>query len=344
MKTVPAAALDRIMRAALSRRGLSGEHAGWVVDGLLETSLRGIDTHGVRLFPTYIAELDGGRSRVRPEMSWSGEGRAARRLDAGGALGLVAGRTASAEAVRLAREHGVGTVAVRNSNHFGAASVYTLAMAREGCLGMSFTNSDALVAPFQGIRPLFGTNPISLAVQGEGDDLFCADFATSQVSYSRVKHHRAHGIPLEAGWAVTAIGRDAAEDAGEVAALQPLGNHKGHCLAMMVEILCALLAGTPLDHELSHLYVAPYDEPRQVAHLFLAFDIAAFRDPAAFRASLSRLLRLVREEPAVAGERVIAPGDLETETAAARRAEGIPLTDEEAAAFAMIEQEGPHAG
>jgi LDH2 family malate/lactate/ureidoglycolate dehydrogenase len=333
VKTVPVATLDRLLRAALLRRGLSEEHAGWVVDGLVETSLRGIDTHGVRLFPTYIAELDGGRSRARPEMRWIGEGpgRAARLLDAGGALGLVAGRAACAEAVRLAREHGVGTVAVRNSNHFGAASVYTLAMARQGVLGMSFTNSDALVAPFHGVRPIFGTNPISLAVQGEGEDLFCADLATSQVSYSKVKHHRAQGIPLEDGWAVM--------DGGDVAALKPLGGHKGHCLGMMVEILCALLAGMPLDHELSHLYVEPYDEPRQVAHLFLAYDIAAFQNPAAFRASLSRLLRLVREQPAVEGERVIAPGDLESEETARRRAEGIPLTDEEAAALEAIESQ-----
>jgi len=350
VKTVPAATLARVMRAALARRGLSEEHAGWVVEGLLESSLRGIDTHGVRLFPTYIAELDGGRSRARPQLVWvdpaNAQGRAARLLDAGGALGLVAGRAASAEAVRLAREHGVGSVAVRNSNHFGAASVYTLAMARHGCLAMSFTNSDALVAPFHGMRPIFGTNPISLAAQGEGDDLFCADFATSQVSYSKVKHHNAHGIPLESGWAVAADGRDAAEEgeaAGEVSALKPLGElagHKGQCLGMMVEILCALLAGMPLDHELSHLYVEPFDEPRQVAHLFLAFDIPAFQNPSAFRAGLSRLLRLVREQPAVDGERVLVPGDLESEAAVRRRREGIPLTDDEAAAFARIEREG----
>lgn len=329
MKLYPVETLDRLLRAALLRRGLSAEHAGWVVDGLLETSLRGIDTHGVRLFPTYLKELDGGRSRACPEMSWSGEGCAARLLDAGGALGLVAGRTACAEAVRLAREYGMGTVAVRNSNHFGAASVYTLAMAREGVLGMSFTNSDALVAPFGGVRPVFGTNPVSMAVQGEGDDLFCADLATSQVSYSKVKHHRAHGLPLEDGWAVLD---------GDEAVLKPLGGHKGQCLGMMVEILCALLAGMPLDHELSHLYGEPYDEPRQVAHLFLAYDIAAFQDPAAFRARLSRLLRIVREQPAVEGERVIAPGDLESETAARRREEGIPLSEEEEEALGAIER------
>ena len=331
--------LARRMGEALRRRGLSEEHAGYVVDGLLEASLRGIDTHGVRLFPTYLAELDGGRSRARPDFAWSGDRPAARRLDAGGALGLVAGRVAGAEAVRLARGSGVGAVSVGNSNHFGAASVYTLAMAREGVLGLSFTNSDALVAPRHGVRPLFGTNPLSMAVRGLGDDLFCADLATSQVSYSKVKHHQAQGLPLAPGWAVTAAGEDAAAG-GEVASLYPLGGetagHKGQCLGMIVEILCALLAGMPLDHELTHLYIEPYDEPRRVGHFFLAIDLAAFQDPAAFRRSLSRLLGCVREQPAVPGERVIAPGDLESAATAERREQGIPLTDDELAFFTRL--------
>lgn len=318
MRAVPAETLARLMTEALGRRGLSAEHTAYVVDGLLEASLRGVDTHGVRLFPTYLAELDGGRSQARPELRWSGE-RAARVLDAGNALGLVAGRVAADEAARLAREHGVGAVSVRDSNHFGAAAVYTLAMARQGVIGLAFTNSDALVAPHGGTRPVFGTNPISMAALGAGGDLFCADFATSQVSYSKVKHHRAHGLPLEPGWVVE----------GEEAVLQPLGGHKGQCLGMMVEILCALLAGMPLDAELSHLYTPPFDEPRRVAHLFIAFDVAAFRAPGAFREDLSRFLGQVRAEPAVDGARVVTPGDLEAETAAGRRRQGIPLEEED---------------
>jgi ureidoglycolate dehydrogenase (NAD+) len=325
LRTVPAEILAHLMTEALGRRGLSAEHSAYVVDGLLEASLRGVDTHGVRLFPTYLAELDGGRSQANPELSWSGE-RAARVLDAGNALGLVAGRVAADEAVRIAREHGVGAVSVRDSNHFGAAAVYTLAMARQGVIGLAFTNSDALVAPHGGTRPVFGTNPISMAAQGAGDDLFCADFATSQVSYSKVKHHRAHGLPLEPGWVVE----------GEETVLQPLGGHKGQCLGMMVEILCALLAGMPLDAELSHLYTPPFDEPRRVAHLFIALDVAAFRDPGAFREHLSGLLGEVRAEPAVAGARVMTPGDLEAETAARRRRQGVPLEEDDWSFFASL--------
>jgi LDH2 family malate/lactate/ureidoglycolate dehydrogenase len=337
------------MTAALLRRGLTEEHAGYVVDALIEASLRGIDTHGVRLFRTYLAELDGGRSRARPELRWlapSAPGApsgatSARTLDAGGALGIVAGRTACAEAARLARQFGVGAVSVRNSNHFGPASYYTLEMARQGVIGFAFTNSDALVAPKNGVAPLFGTNPISIAAAGEEGDLFCADLATSQVSYSKVKHHREHGMPLEPGWAVTKEGEDVASvDGGEVAALQPLGGHKGQCLGMTVEILCALLAGMPLDHELTHLYVEPFDEPRQVAHLFLALDPAAFGaadDATGFRSRLSGFLGLVRSQPAVAGERVVVPGDLERESAETRRAAGIPLGAEDLAWFEAAE-------
>jgi LDH2 family malate/lactate/ureidoglycolate dehydrogenase len=218
---------------------------------------------------------------------------------------------------------------VGNSNHFGAASVYTLEMARQGALGLAFTNSDALVAPAGGRHPLFGTNPLSLAVAGAGGELFCVDMATSQVAYSRVKSHQERGLPLEPGWAT------------QIGALQPLGGYKGQCLGMIVEILCALLAGMPFDHELSHLYAPPYDTPRQVAHLFLAFDLAAFGDPAAFRARLAGLLATVREQEARAGERVINPGDLERAAELARERDGIPLSLEEAAFFAGLEREAP---
>src|SRR5690242_19446918 len=108
---------------------------------------------------------------------------------------------------------------------------------------------------------------------------------------------------------------------------------------MIIEILTALLAGMPFDHELSHLYAEPYDVPRQVAHLFLAIDVAAAGDPALFRARLSRLLHLTRAQEAAAGARVLAPGDLEQEAERERAEQGIPLTASEAAFFARLEVE-----
>jgi ureidoglycolate dehydrogenase (NAD+) len=340
VKLVAAAALEEIMSAALARRGLTAEHARHTVDGLLFASRRGVDTHGVRLFPTYLAELDGGRSNAHPRLRWQRRRGAARLLDAGNALGMVAGRVAADAAAGLAERFGAGAVAVANSNHFGAASYYTVEMARHGMVGMAFSNSDALVAAHGGQRPILGTNPLSIAACGSGDEVFCLDMATSQVSYSQVLHRQEHGLALEHGWAVAPGGADAAErpPGSPIAALKPLGGYKGQGLGMAVEILCSLLAGMPLGHQLSHLYSPPYDEPRRVSHLFVALRIAAFTDPAAFRDRLSGWLAALRQEASPEAAAVLVAGDLEA-AAARQRAVEVPLREEDWAAFAKIAAE-----
>src|SRR3954469_13723601 len=142
MRRIGAEILERAFVRTLRARRLSPDHADWVAQALVRTSLRGVDTHGISLFPTYLRELDGGRAAATPVMRWTGEGKAICVLDAGGALGRVAGHVAADAAVRLARQHGIGAVAVRNSNHFGAAGVCSLRIAEQGALGLCFSNSD----------------------------------------------------------------------------------------------------------------------------------------------------------------------------------------------------------
>lgn len=339
VKVVESSTLNQIMTAALQKREMLQEHIGYVVKGLVEASLRGIDTHGVRLFPTYLRELDGGRSLVRPEVYVESTGKAVATVDANHALGLVAGMIATKEAIQLCKAHGVGAVAVRNSNHFGAASYYTLEIAKYNLVGMSFSNSDALVAPFNGRSPLFGTNPLSLAAPGEKDEVFCVDMATSQVSYSKVKRCWENGTRLEVGWAIDDQGEDVARSGREPVTLAPLGGYKGQCLAMLVEILCALLTGAPLACELAHFYSEPFHKPHQVGHFFIALDIALFQNVLVFKQRLSQLMSLTRSQKPMNGISVFAPGDIERDSAMQRRVNGIPLEDWEFHQFQRLAEE-----
>jgi ureidoglycolate dehydrogenase (NAD+) len=324
MRRIGAEILERAFVRTLRARGLSPDHADWVAQALVQTSLRGVDTHGIALFPTYLRELDGGRAAAAPVMRWSGEGKAICVLDAGGALGVVAGCVAADAAVRLARQHGLGAVAVRNSNHFGAAGAHSLRMADQGVLGLCLSNSDALVAPFGGLAPVFGTNPLSVALRGHGDELLCVDMATSQSSYTRIKQRRQHGQAIEPGWAIDRDGRDSSET-GDVAALQPLGGYKGQCLSMVVELLCTLVTGSPWDHELSHLYEPPYDAPRHVGHLLIAIDVAQLDGGAGFADRLGGWLSAIRLQPGAGGGAVRVPGDLERAASVERGRDGIPI-------------------
>lgn len=332
--------LDELMMVALLRRGLSQEHARFVVDGLVETSLRGVDSHGIAMFPAYLRELDEGRCPAKPRMSVERTRPGAATMDAGSALGLVAGAIAAREAVDLARVAGAGAITVRNSNHFGAGAVHALEMARRGSVGLCLSNSDALVVPHGGMNPLVGTNPISLAAMAEGGDIFCADFATSQGSF--LKNLRAYdeGKPIASGVLVNARGEDVMRNGGRPIGLLPLGGHKGQCLGMIVEILCALLSGGAFDHEIDNMFVEPFDHARGISHFMLALDVSAFQDPRVFGTRLRGLLEFTRGLPARPGYRVGAPGDFEADTARERRGEGIPM---DTALYQLLCNEGRNA-
>jgi len=334
MRTIDSRFLHGVIRRAFAVYGLAPLHLDYVADSLVEASLRGIDTHGVRLTRTYLDELRYGRALADPKMVEHSSAPAAVRLDAGNALGLVAANVGTEIAIRQARSCGIAAVAIANSNHFGAAALYPLRIARAGMVGLCFSNADALVAPFNGRSRMLGTNPLSFAAPSEGEEIYCLDMATSQVAYSKVRQAIRDGRPLEKGWCVE--GGHADENA---IVLQPLGGYKGQGLALMVQILSALLSGMMFDHEMSHLYESKSPDPRRVGHFIVAIDIAAFVHIGEFRARLRQLLEDIRACDNEPGTEIMVAGDRARQTFRQRSEHGIPVSEEEYDFFMTL-----HAG
>lgn len=332
-----------VCRAAALRRDMSDEHAQWFADALVRTSLAGIDTHGLRLLPLYLRELDEGRARSKPAMRTVKSAGATLLLDAGNALGTVAGTHAAHLVSDLAAEHGVGIVGVANSNHFGAASVYGSIVASRGKVGLVTTSAAARMAPFNGRMPLFGTNPICFSAPMSDGPPFVFDMATSQISYSQIKHFRKQNLLLPLGWALDIDG-ETTQEPGRVHALSPLGGYKGQGLAMMVQILSCLFTEMPLDHELQHLDTGSFEEGRRIGHFFMAIDPSCFVDRQQFGRRVVDLLSTVRGAPARQGQEILVPGDPQARCAQARMASGIPMNPEDAEAFFAEEARSFAAG
>lgn len=226
-------------------------------------------------------------------------------------------------------------VMVKESNHFGAAGIYGRWIARAGMVGLVMTSAAARVAPYGGCTPLVGTNPICIAAPGAGDDLFCLDMATSQISYSAVKHQMRLGAALADGCIVDGEGLPCnhPEPAG---ALTPLGGYKGQGLGMAVEILRAVLLGLPLDHELEHFDDLSARDGRRIGHLLLAIDPAATIGLGPFASGVSTLLAHVRQSPSANDTAVRVAGDPEALTARDRFERGIPMSHGELAALRRL--------
>src|ERR687895_998021 len=290
--TVAAPELERWARDLLAAAGLVPDAAAIVAGTLVETSLRGVDSHGVARVPIYVERLRAGTINARPRPRVLREDGAITLIDGDQGPGEVAAVLATDVSVERAREHGAGVALVRRSAHFGAAAYYVMRAARQGFVAIAMTNTEPLVAAYGGVQAAVGTNPIALAAPTPGG-VFNLDLATSQVAMNRIFNARDEGRPIPLGWGIDQRGQPTS-DAAAVGAGLPLGGYKGYALALLVEILCGVLPGAGVTHGVGPLY-GEDARPQDVGHFHLALDIERTVGRERFEAVLGDLLTGLRQ-------------------------------------------------
>jgi LDH2 family malate/lactate/ureidoglycolate dehydrogenase len=230
--------------------------------------------------------------------------------------------------IEIAKESGIAAVAVGRSTHNGASGCYTLAAARQGFAALAMTNADAIVAPHDGVKAFFGTNPISFAVPVEGGQPMLLDMATSSIPLNRVLLRRDTGMPLPPEVAIDKAG-EMTVDPHAAAALMPLGGagygYKGAGLAVMVDLLCSAFTGMLHGARLPSFAGTDVTWPARLGHFFIIFDTSAFQPKNAFATRVGEFLAELRSQAARPGETVMAPGDPEWKAFADRTVNGVPI-------------------
>ena len=337
MRIVTPSLLRRQIATIFSAWGMPNDHIDTTVELMVEADLRGIDSHGIGMLPTYDENRKTGRMNLHPDIRVLRDLPVLTLIDADHSIGHVPARMAMEIAIEKCAEHGVAASVVRNSNHFGAAGVYSTMALERGFIGMATTGTtQRSVVPTFGREPMFSTNPIAFAAPTRRNEPFSLDMATSTVAVGKLQIARRAGKPLPVGWSVKADGSpetnaQAAVDATPkrltpLGGTRELGSHKGYGLAMMVEILSSLLGGS---------YMGGYDlETGQrgkyinVGHFFLALDPTFFRgDLHAFTDDLDDLIDLLHATPpADPAQPVLVAGEPEHKSKLERAKHGIPMT------------------
>lgn len=327
MKYLNPISLKETIFSTLVNQNVVEEAATHVTESLVSTSLRGVDSHGINLFPHYVRAVKAGRIKVQPNISVTQTASSTSKLDADHAFGHHAGSVAMAEAVKLAHQTGIGAVSVSNSTHFGAAAYFALQATKYDCIGFAFTNADALVKAYGAKEAFFGSNPICFAAPLEEEEPYCLDMATSLVSWNKILNFRSRGEKIPTDWAFDAEG-SFVDDPALAVSLNPAGSYKGFGLGMMIDILTALLAENPISKDLLPMYSAPIEARRKISHFFLALSIGHFTNPDSFRISLQSMVKRIRNmqssDPDVP---VMVAGDPQKITYASRLESGIPVEE-----------------
>ena len=330
VKRFPAAALESKVAAALRQAGASEGSLGAAVRAMLHASMVGVDSHGVRLTEHYCQMLAGGRLNKNPQLSVDIRAAGSAMVHGDDGLGHYAAYKAVEVGIDLAQKAGVGAVGISHSSHLGAAGAYALAGAEQGYVTFATTNTDSMVALFDGAARFHGTNPLAFAAPVPDSKPWLLDMATSSIPMNRVLLHRSLGLELPEGVAADAHGV-ATTDPDRADMLLPLGGadygYKGAALAGVATLFSALLTGTTLDSDFIPMYGGDdISTPRNMGHFVLVVDPDKFVGRDMFGMMITRYLSSLRAAPVrPGGERVMAPGDREWETVAQREEQGVPV-------------------
>lgn len=324
MVTVQPNELKTLVIQRLTEVGIPESDATIVADVLVFADLRGTHSHGVLRTEHYANRVRKGGMNLSPDLTVRQIKSIVGKIDANGGIGHVAAYRATQRAIEMATEHGIGLVGVTNSSHCGALAYYVNMALDAGMMSMVAVNTDAVVVPFGGKNPFFGTNPFAYGFPGTKDSILL-DMATSKVAFGKIFYAREKNTPIPEDWAVTKEGVFTT-DPHEAFSLFPFGAYKGYGINMMVEALTGLLVGGVYGPHVKPMY-AELESYRNLSSFHLVIDPTLFNGESV-RSTAQQMIDELRSQPAAPGyDGVKVPGEIESETMRRSLKEGVSIPE-----------------
>lgn len=204
----------------------------------------GVNSHGINRFSVFIKDVENGNVRPNAIMSLVSKNGNLEVWDGNFAPGMLNAQEAMERAIQLAKEQGLGVIALKNTNHWMRAGTYGWQAADAGCIGICFTNTIACMPPWGGTVPKLGNNPFVIAVPRKKGNVVL-DMATSRFSYGKLQEYQFNEEELPFYGGYDNQGNLTKNPYAIRKSLRPLpiGFWKGSGLSLLLDILLTSITG-----------------------------------------------------------------------------------------------------
>lgn len=298
-------------------------------DTLVQADVRGIHSHGVIRLPIYAKRLHNQAVNAQPNIKENYLKDNIVVIDADNGLGQPVSMHATKIAINKAKEYGVALIGIKNSHHYGMASYYTNYIAKHGMIGISMSNTAALMPAIGGSEAVVGNNPISISVPTERDFIIAVDMATSEVAMGKILQAEKENKEIPNTWGKDKNGNPTTNptDVLESGLLSPVGGPKGFGLSMIVDIFTGILLNGAFGKHVKSIY-KEVDKPNRCGHFFIAIDINTFLPMQTFYQLVNEYEQQIKSSKKASGvEEIFLPGELEYLKECEQRKNGIYLAE-----------------
>lgn len=325
MPRVPFDELKTELKRILIKKGCDDTLAEMSARLIVETSCDGVHSHGVNRFARMVEYIDKGFINVRAKPTKVAGMGAFERWDGNLGLGNVNATVAMDRAIELARTHGIGCVALANTNHWLRGGSYGWQAANSGCIGICWTNTMPNMPAWGATDRRIGNNPLVIAMPRE-DGHVVVDMAMAQFSYGQMemKSLRGDALPVPGGYDRYGL---LSTDPKEVAAtgrVLPIGYWKGSALSIVLDLVAVVLSGGKSVVNIGQLAGDEYG----LSQVFIALDATHIAGEDFLASAVNEVLDNLHASQRVDPETPVRyPGESAVAIRLINRSQGIPVDD-----------------
>jgi 3-dehydro-L-gulonate 2-dehydrogenase len=209
-----------------------------------DNSRDGVYTHGLNRFPVFVQyvkeELINPNAKPTQVSSFG----AIEQWDGNLGPGMLNAGLCMDRAIALAKNNGIGCIAIKNTNHWMRGGTYGWQAAEAGYIGICFTNTIANLPPWGGTEPRLGNNPLIFAIPKTSGHIVL-DMAVTQYSFGKLWQYNNENKPLPVPGGYDSEGHLTTDAAAIMATKRalPIGFWKGSGLSLVLDLLATLLSG-----------------------------------------------------------------------------------------------------
>jgi 3-dehydro-L-gulonate 2-dehydrogenase len=299
MVNISANDMQALFNEILVKQGLSHLQAEQCAGIFTQNSIDGVYTHGVNRFPRFVEYIQKGYININATPEFKHGFGGIQQWDGKLGIGPLNAVHATNTAMQLAQQHGIGCVALANTNHWMRGGTYGWQAAKAGFVFIGWTNTTALMPPWGATEAKLGNNPLVMALPYQ-DEAIVLDMAMSQYSFGALELAvlKNEQLPVFGGY--DAAGNLSTDPVAINASKRPLpiGYWKGAGLALLLDILAAILSGGLAVHE-----ITAQQTEVALSQVFVAIDISKLANYPAIKQAVENII--VDYKAAYPGQRVL---------------------------------------
>ncbi|MFA5044801.1 MAG: 3-dehydro-L-gulonate 2-dehydrogenase [Paludibacter sp.] len=303
----------------------SEEKAELLARVFTQNTLDGVNSHGINRVPLFINYVETGLVKVDAEAEKVETFGSIERWDGHFGPGIINATKSTNRAIELAKLHGMGMVALRNTNHWMRGGTYGWQAAEAGCISIFFTNTQPNMPAWGGKDSRVGNNPFIVSIPREEGHVVL-DMAISQFSFGKIHEYKLKDkkLPFQGGWDDNDILTDDPEKILSNERGLPIGYWKGSALSMILDMLVTLLSAGDSTYK-----IGLRERETGVSQVFLCIYPEIFHDRNVREKLLDEIIDFTHDvKPMHPGDKTYYPGERTLQNRERNSENGIPVNEE----------------